>query len=278
VRDRERLELERRVLRWALLGTAVLAIPLGIVGRWLPLWALLAGTAALTLSPGAAAAIRKIRGAAELLLVGAALGPVVAVPVYLATHPTLHVDNANDAAIDVWIDGRRWQTLPPTSPTSEPPHLRLPFGAHRLAWSAASAPAPLHEIEAHIRPFGEQLYSPGAAGCYWLAVTSYGDASTHGAPHGPQPIAQLIELDRVDAWFDDAPKTVRTPRILGGTLRFSLQRNQACMELAAFGCDASQRAAFVECTRSIEHAFEYTSPSGKPDCFEEAVRSCRIAK
>jgi hypothetical protein len=277
-RDVEPRAFERRAPRWALLGAAVLAVGFGTAGRWLPVGLLVVGTAALTLAPGAVAAVRRTRGAAELLVVGAALAPVIGVPIYLVTHPVLHVDNANDAPIDVWIDGRRWQTLPPTPATSEPPHLRIPFGPHRLAWSPAGAPAPLHEIDAHIRPFGERIYSPGAAGCYWLAVTSYGDASTHGAPHGPQPIAQLVELDRVDTWFDDAPKEVRTPRILGGALRFALQRNHACMELAAFGCDAGQRAAYVECTRSIEHAFEYTSPSGKPDCFEEAVRSCRIVK
>ncbi|MGZ3477890.1 MAG: hypothetical protein ACXWUE_35185 [Polyangiales bacterium] len=260
------------------MGAAVVAMAYGIVGRWLPLWALVSGTAALTLAPGAVAAARKTHRAAALLIVGAALGPLIAGPIYVATHPVLHVDNANDTAIDVWIDGRRWQTLAPTPATSEPPHLRLPFGPHRLAWSPKGAPAPLYEIDANLRPFGERVYSPGAAGCYWLAVTSYGDASVHGAPHGPQPIAQLVELDRVDVWFDDAPKTVRTPRILGGTLRFALQRNHACMELGSFGCDAGQRAAYVECTRSIEHPFEYANASGNPDCFEEAVRSCRIVK
>jgi hypothetical protein len=256
-------------------GAAVLAIVFGLVGRWMPPAVLLLGTAALTVAPGVVATLRKVPRAGALIVGGLALAPLIAGSVYAFSHPQVHVDNANDTAIDVWIDGRRWQTLPPNPEATEPPRVRLPFGRHRLGWSAPFGPAPLHEIEVDVSPFGEALYSPGAAGCYWLAVTAYGGASAHGVPHGPQPLGQWLELDRVDVWFGDTPKAVRAPRVLGGTLRYALQRNAACMELAARGCDPGRRAAYVECTRSIEHAFE-RAESGRSECFEEAVRSCPL--
>lgn len=252
-----------------MLGVAtLLAIAAGVVGRWLPLASLVVASTLLLATPGILAAARRRAGAGAALVVSVVLGPLVATATWLVTHPVLHVDNALGVPIDVWIDGRRWMTLPPSSPAEEPPQLRLPFGTHRFAWASAGSPAGLHDVEGFLGPTGEHLYSPGY-GCYWFAVTAYGDASTHETTHGPLPVSELMKLDRVDVWFGDAPAAIDAPLATRGALRFALQRNRACMDLAALGCDADQREAYVECVRTIDAHNEQT------DCFAEARRVCR---
>ena len=258
----------RRALLLSLPIAATTAVVVGLVARGLPLSGLIAMTVGILLLPALAAA-RSDRAAAIAAGTAALIfGPLLAVPTYYVVHPTLHIDNAMSEAIDVWVDGHRTATISPNFDAREPPRLRLAAGKHRLAWSAVGAPVGLHAIDVDVAPLDDHLYSPSAAGCYWLSVTAYGGASTHGTEHGPLPVAEFHRFGRVDVWFGDTPGLVRAPRIRSGTLRVAIQRWHACMELAAIGCDPTQRASFVDCMRTIDG---HTASS---DCWQEAARTC----
>lgn len=258
----------RRAVLLSLAVGATAAIVAGLVLRTLPLGALIAATIVILALPALAVAARDRAAAVATACAAVVLGPLLALPTYYVVHPTLHVDNARSEPIDVWVDGERRLTVPPNPEGREPPRLRLAAGKHRMAWSSVGAPVGMHAIDVDVAPFDDHLYSPSAAGCYWLSVTAYGGASTHGIEHGPLAVAEFHRFARVDVWFGDTPRLVRAPRIRRGAVRVAVQRWHACMELAAIGCDPSQRATFVDCMRTIDG---HTASS---DCFREAARTC----
>lgn len=251
-------------------GAAVVAAA-GVALRTLPLPGLLAVAVALLLVPAALAVRRRAHGtAAAAAMAALALAPWVTVPSWVVAHPVLHVDNAIATTIDVWIDGRRRLTVGPAGGEREPPFVRIPLGWHRIGWSAAGASAPVHEAYFEITPFAEHLYTPGGAGCYWIAVTAYGGASTHGWAHGPQPLAEYHRLDRVDVWFGPTPESVHQPPLASGAVRVAVQRWAACMDL--FGrCDPDARREFVDCMRTID------GRAGSSDCWSAASKRCPTA-
>jgi hypothetical protein len=255
---------------WAVIATSAVVVAVGLLARRVPMVGLLAAAVAILALPAAVAATRDRTAALTVLLVAIALAPLLVVPTYLFAHPMLHIDNPTDGAIDVWIDGRRELTVGPAS-DDEPPHVRVPFGAHRLAWAPHGAPAGMHEIDVELSPLDDHLYAPGPVGCYWVSVTAYGRASTHGTDHGPLPLTEFHHLDHVDVWFGDTPARVRAPRILGATLRVAVQRWKQCMELASIGCDPSQQQVYVECVRTIDGR-------STGDCWAEATRACAPKK
>jgi len=204
-------------------------------------------------------------GWAFALLWGAAW---VGVPIWVIVHPVVHVDNATGAPVDLWVDGKRIGPIAPHAGWGEPPHVRVALGAHRLGWSTVGAPKPARETDAEIRPYGDLLYVPAASGCYWIAVTAYGSASTHGFAHGPQPLLELQRFDDLDVWLAEPPARVRALPFLQGTVRVAVQRWGSCMELLARGCEADVRRSYVACMRTID------GHSGTGDCWGEALRSC----
>lgn len=261
----------------AVVAAVAIATAACVVGRTLPLAALVVLAAAISCAPGVWASLRwaarrSAPGAAAACIAGATAGPTAAVLTWPITHPVLHLDNAHGAPIDVWIDGVRWGSLQPSDDHREPPRIRVPYGRHQLAWSEVGAPVGLHSIEVDVEPGRDHLYAPGAAGCYWVSVTAYGSASTHGRTHGPLPLAQFHAFDHVDVWFDDTPRRVLAPRLARGAVRVAVQRFKACMELAELGCDLPRRHAFVECTREID------GRAGPADCFGEALAHCPAAR
>jgi len=257
----------RRAMLGSLIATSAVVVVIGLVARKVPMAGLLAAGVAILALPGVYAARRDRVAALTLAIASLILAPLLVVPTYVVAHPTLHIDNASDATIDVWIDGVRAATVAPSG-DEEPSHVRLSFGRHRLAWAPRDAPAGLHEIDVYLDPLGDHLYAPGAAGCYWLSVTAYGGASTHGTAHGPLPLTEFHRLDRVDVWFGDTPARVRVPRLARGAVRIALQRWRQCMDLASIGCDQSQRQVYVECVRTID------GRGAGPDCWAEATRAC----
>ena len=254
----------------SLIATSAVVVAMTLLARRVPMVGLLAAAVAVLAMPALFAVMRDRSAALTVVLAALVLSPLLVVPAYLVAHPTLHIDNTGSAPIDVWIDGKKSLTVAPTT-ESEPPHVRVPFGKHRLAWAPIGAPAGMHEIEVELEPFDDHLYAPGAAGCYWLSVTAYGGASTHGTDHGPQPLTEFHRFDRVDVWFGDTPARVRAPRVLGATLRVAVQRWTQCMELAAIGCDPTQQQVYVECVRTIDGR-------GSGDCWAEATRACPSTK
>lgn len=246
-------------------GAAALCVGIAWLMRDLPLSAVIAASVVLMALPAGFAD----RAAGTAIAVAAiVLGPLIAMPTFYALHPTMRIDNAGGEPIDVWVDGVRVITVAANVEGHPPPFVRLSVGKHRLAYSAVGAPVGLHEIEVEASPLGDHLYSPGGSGCYWLSVTAYGGASTHGIDHGPLALAEFHHLSGVDVWFGDNPAKVSAPWIRRGTVRVAVQRWQACMELAAIGCDPSQRRGFVDCMRTID------GHSGSSDCFREAARTC----
>lgn len=257
----------RRGLQLLLVGAAVVAaVVVAVVCRGLSPVALVAASVAILALPGLLQ--RDAAAAIAIAAFAVILGPLIALPIFYAVHPPLRIDNAGTQPIDVWIDGERALTVSPNGDGQQPPWVRIAMGKHRLAWSTVTAPIGLHEIEVDVAPFAEHLYSPSGEGCYWLSVTAYGGASTHGIEHGPMPVAEFHRFDTVDVWFGDTPKTVRAPLIRKGTVRVAVQRWSACMELAAIGCDPNQRRGFVECMRTLD------GHSGSADCLREAAKTC----
>ncbi len=257
----------RRALAVSVLLASAVVVTVGLVARAVPLSGLIAAAVSILAMPALLA--RRDRAAAIAVALSAVvLAPLLAVPTFHAAHPLLHVDNATDAPIDIWVDGVRRMTVPPGSGVGEPPWTRVALGRRRLAWSPPGAPMGMREIEVDVGPFGAHLYTPGAEGCYWLSVTSYGGASTHGIEHGPLPLAEFHRFATVDVWFGDTPRRISAPSIARGAVRVAVQRWHACMELAAIGCDPGQRAGFVDCMRTID------GRSGTGDCFQEAARTC----
>jgi len=257
----------RRAMLASLIATSAVVIAIGLVARRVPMLALLPAAVTILALPGVFAAWRDRTAALTVALVSIVLAPLLVVPTFVVAHPTLHIDNATSTPIDVWIDGQRRITVAPAG-ESEPPHLRVSFGKHRLAWAPRGAPAGMHEIDVELGPLDDHLYAPGAAGCYWLSVTAYGGASTHGTDHGPLPLVEFHRFDHVDVWFGDTPARVRAPAIARGALRVAVQRWGQCMELAAIGCDPTQQQVYVECVRTID------GRGTAGDCWAEATRAC----
>lgn len=254
---------------------AAVVVAIGVTVRRLPLTALLALAVALLLVPAALAARRRAAGTgAAAAMAALALAPWVSVPSWVVAHPVLHVDNAIATPIDLWIDGQRRLTVAPAAGESEPPFVRIAVGWHRIGWSAAGASAPVQETHFEITPFAEHLYTPGGAGCYWIAVTAYGGASTHGWAHGPQPLADYHRLERVDVWFGPTPDVVHEPPLARGAVRVAVQRWAACMDL--FGrCDHDVRREFVDCMRTIDG--RRGDGTGAGDCWGTASKRCPTA-
>jgi hypothetical protein len=211
---------------------------------------------------------RRDRTAVALLLVGVVIAPIVALAVNARVHRVVHVDNALGMPVQVWLDGKPLAVIAPSSPVDEPERVRIPFGRHRLGWTEVGAPFARHEIDADVAWIGEHLYSPGRAACYWLEVTAYGEGSTHELEHGPQPVRELHQFDRVDVWFGSTPKKVSAPFGIGGDTRVALQRYGLCMALAAAGCSPETRDEFVECQTTLH------GPGESVDCFGDAKKRC----
>jgi hypothetical protein len=260
----------------AFVAALVLSVAVGILARDRAVPLLCALQLVVLMLPGLAAVVRRAPGGVPATIAAIAATPVVVAGTWTATHPLVHVDNALGQPIDVWIDGRRRATIAPTAADREPAWLRVSTGRHRIGWSTEGGPAALHEIEIELGARGESLYVPGAAACHWLAATAYGEASTHGLPHGPLPIAEFHRFERVDVWFGDTPRRVPAASILPGTVRFALQRYEACMRLVDLGCAPERRVDLVECARAAPG--QRDDESGAPiDCYEEARRGCEAA-
>lgn len=262
--------MRRAILTIALLFACLAAGAIGLVART-SLLRLVPVVALVCALPGIVELWRKRdRTAVSLLVLGVVLAPLVATLVHLRAHRVVHVDDVLGEPVQIWIDGERSIVVPPTPPSGEPPRIRVPFGRHRLGWSEVGAPYALNEIDAEILLTGEHLYSPGRAGCYWLEVTAYGEGSTHDLDRGPQPVRELLHFERVDVWFGPTPKKVSAPFGIGGDTRVAVQRYGLCMELAAAGCSAEVRDAFVECQTSLR------GPGEMNDCVAEAKKRCKI--
>jgi hypothetical protein len=260
--------------RWSIVGALIVAfvvaagITLAFPRLSLLRYAVLAGAACV--APGLVAlAGRRDRHAIAAILAGAIAAPPLIAAAWLVAHPVLHVDDAMDAPMQIWLDDAPLTIVAPTPDRGEPPHVRVPWGRRRLGWSEVGALGPKDTVDAEIDFTGSYLYSPDAAGCYWIEATSYGDASLHDVPHGPQRVEELLRFDRVDVWFDDNPKTSHRSLLHRGDVSVAVQRYGRCMELARAGCDLAARRDYVECVTTLH------GPAPDGDCFEKALRTCR---
>jgi hypothetical protein len=221
-------------------------------------------------SPGAIALVgRRDAIGASASITGLVAAPMVIAVAWLTAHPVLHVDDATDRSMQIWIDDAPLIVVAPTPSSGEPPHVRVPWGRHRIGWSDVGARAPTDVLDAHVDFTGVYLYSPDSAGCYWIEATSYGDASLRDIPRGPQRVQGLLRFDRVDVWFDDNPKTLHRSFFQHSDLSVAVQRYGRCMELAHAGCDVDARRDFVECLTTLH------GPAPDGDCYEKALDACK---
>src|SRR5439155_9996586 len=130
--------------RWSLLGALLLAfvVAAGITfafPRWsLVRYAVLASAACL--APGIVAlSARRDRFGVAGLVAGAIASPIVVSGAWLFAHPVLHVDDATDRPMQIWIDGEPSFVVAPTPDRGEPPHVRVPWGPRRLGFSDVGA-------------------------------------------------------------------------------------------------------------------------------------------
>jgi hypothetical protein len=260
--------MRRLLLSAALLLAVVAAAGVGFVART-ALLRLVPVMVLVCALPGIVEMWRKRdRVALSLLLAGVTLAPLIAIGVHARVHRVVHVDNALGMPVQIWLDGKPLAIISPTPVLGEPQRVRIPYGRHRLGWTEVGAPFARHEIDADLMLFGEHLYAPGRAACYWIEVTAYGKSSTHDLEHGPQPVRELHHFDRVDVWFGSTPKKVSAPLGIGGDTRIAVQRYALCMELAAAGCSAEARDEFIECQTTLH------GPGEMVDCFGDAKKRC----
>ena len=260
--------------RWWLVGALILAfvVAAGITMAFprLSLLHYVTLAAVLCVAPGLVGlAGRRDRHAVAASIAGAIGAPPVVAAAWLVAHPVLHVDDATEKPMQIWLDGAPLMIVAPTPDRGEPPHVRVPWGRRRLGWSEVGAHAPTDTTDALIDFSGAYLYTPDAAGCYWIEATSYGDASLHDLPHGPQRVQDVLRFDHVDVWFDDNPTTLHRSLFHRGDVSIAVQRYGRCMELAHEGCDLDARRDYVECLTTLRGP----TPSG--DCFEKALQACK---
>jgi hypothetical protein len=262
--------------RWSIVGALILAlvvaagITLGFPRLSLTRFAVVA--CVVCIAPGALALL----GRRDRVGVAASIAGVLAAPIVIATswsiaHPVLHVDDATDRPMQIWIDDEPLVIVAPTPERGEPTRVRVAWGRRRFGWSEVGARAPQDAIDAHVDVTGAYLYSPAAAGCYWIEATSYGDASLRDVPRGPQRVQQLLRFDRVDVWFDVNPATLHRSLLRRGDVSIAVQRYGQCMQLARAGCDVDARRDFVECMTTLH------GPSPDGDCYEKAFSACKAA-
>jgi hypothetical protein len=176
--------------------------------------------------------------------------PLFAAGTWYVAHPQVHVDNAGNEALQIWLDGKKSVVVPVNTNGVSPPSIFVPKGKHTFGWSKEGATAPQATVDANVTMNDAHLYNPEETGCYWLVADSYGAASVMGVEKGPQPVREFYSFDKVDTWFGENPQSISVQSGQGGGTRVALQRAKACMYLAEHGCDAEARDKFIACQKA----------------------------
>jgi hypothetical protein len=158
-----------------------------------------------------------------LFVAGAAAGYVT-----FAARPSVYVDNAKKAPVQIWIDGKKSIVAEPTQGAAARPTIDVGYGNHKFGWSAVDATAPTGEVEGAVKWWGYHLYSPGGAGCYRIDVSLYGDATSSDIHDGSLPRSDFYTLPHVDNWFHENERTVSTKS--SGARRVALLPDLVCID------------------------------------------------
>jgi hypothetical protein len=190
--------------------------------------------------------------------------------VSFAVRPSVHIDNAGKAPVQIWIDGHPSIVAQPQTGQGPRPTVTLPMGQHTFGWSPVGASAPVETTPARkVAWMGDHLYNPGKTACYDVDLSVYGSASAKGKQQGLQPIDDFYTFDRVDNWFKENPYTVSTKG--SGTTRVAILPLEVCASLAGQGCPLSIRTDMVDCLRKTEGTIARV---GAKACIEKAVQQC----
>ena len=197
------------------------------------------------------------------------VGGGVAAYVGVSSNPDVHVDNATDKPVKIWIDGQVALTVDPQSGSSERPDLHLSYGTHKIGWSKASESKVRDEEKIDVEWGSDHLYNPAQAGCYFLQATAYGDASTKGLQNGPLPLQSFYVFRDVDNWFQGNPSSVSSKQ--SGETRVALLPWGSCEALTKAGCSADVRKKAAQCARE---AWKSDDEQEMHACFERALAKC----
>jgi hypothetical protein len=167
-----------------------------------------------------------------------ALPPVLALAsawiLYPMHYPVLRVVNLSPVELSIYVDGKPFGVVQPSSAESSRAGLRtrVPAGARTLEARTPAGEA-LEQLRVHFEAGQSHLFAPASQGfCFWLESTRYGRA--------PDPASPLAALDPdqrfwvlrqpIDSWF--APNPVpgaADERSTGGVL--TALRQGRCAEL-----------------------------------------------
>ncbi len=203
----------------------------------------------------------------------ALLGLLVALVSWREAHALVRVDNASKVPLMIWIDGRRYQVVPPNTNGAPPPELWIRAGRHELGYSEAEEPAPRSRVVVGV-PTTQSLYNPGRTACYWRLETVYAK-SWFPAKAGTDIALERSEfyrLPEVDDWFRQSPASVQVSSTSPGEKRVALIRNQDCTTLVGFGCRESVLDELTACQRQASAA------AGFQECFETAAAACGLTR
>lgn len=154
---------------------------------------------------------------------GSLIGLSTAPFFYSLHHPLVRVVNLTDQRLVVFVDGREFGSVEPSS-TENPAagvELHLPAGERDLV-ARPPGRKPVFSERVQISVDSEHLFAPGSRGqCFWLETTGYGRTQPQGptilaltgdSPFWPLPIA-------VDHWFlPNPPPEADDGRSTGGVL------------------------------------------------------------
>jgi hypothetical protein len=199
-------------------------------------------------------------------VVAGIISAILAIVIGFGSHPAVHVDNASDKAMQIWIDGSEGPVVKPMTGLGERPTVRLSTGTHKLGWSKVGAKKPKDEVEANVDFFGDHLLNPDEQGCYWVDVSRYGSATSTGMENGPVPMKAFYTFKHVDNWFKNNPTHVSTKST--GATQSAVKRIPICEQLQEHGCSKSVRARYAKC------ATKAATDTRMDECADEAAKSC----
>jgi len=215
---------------------------------------------------------RENRTLLRVLPLAILFAPALSLGAWLLANPTLHIDNAHAAPLQIWIDGKRSVVAPPSG-EGIGTALRLPRGPHVLGWSSVTASAPEHTTQANLEISGDHLYAPGSLACYYRDVTLYGKVETPHFHDGPVlPLADFYTFDRADHWFEDNPKTMEVSKGASGGEKVAIKRWSSCSNVVSPPCPEGEKERYWQC---MDRAWTLPDAKTAADaCADKTTAAC----
>lgn len=164
--------------------------------------------------------------------------------VWASAHPSVCFYNPTGQPLAFYVDGQATgQPVAPGAYVKED----VSYGNHVFGWAAPGESGPTSTTTATVTSGRQHLLNPDEAGCFWVRRAAYGNAKVGDLENGPQPIQPFYTFRKVDIWFGDVPKSIRTKQ--SGETRVAVQNYTECSRFRktcaraivdeALACDAN---------------------------------------